>query len=188
MKRVVTRKRKHMGKEEKCEILIARTGMADYCSVPCLFPWLSNEYKVRKALLRLAMGLVRITSWYPNFNGSHFGLPPSEIHRMTRPPPKIVWTMTYSHRPHPNRNVTRNSNGKTVKQTAEKLARASICDVMVPHWCHLATMARSRDWIKITVISRNQPASSDDMMLTRRWLRSSSRSSSWRSPVTMVRT
>ena len=29
------------------------------------------------------MGCVRITSWYPNFNGSHFGLPPSEIHRMT---------------------------------------------------------------------------------------------------------
>ena len=29
------------------------------------------------------MGLVRITSWYSNFNGSHFGLPPSEIHRMT---------------------------------------------------------------------------------------------------------
>ena len=59
---------------------------------------------------------------------------------------------------------------------------------MVPHWCHLAIMARSRDWIKIFVISRNQPASSDDMMLTRRWLRSSSRSSSWRSPVTMLRT
>ena len=47
------------------------------------------------------MGLVRITSWYPNFNGSHLGLPPSEIHRMTRLPPKIVWTMTYySNRPH----------------------------------------------------------------------------------------
>ena len=49
------------------------------------------------------MGLVRITSWYPNFNGSHFGLPPSEIHtdhRMTGLPPKMVWTMTYSHRPH----------------------------------------------------------------------------------------
>ena len=46
------------------------------------------------------MGLVRITSWYPNFNGSHFGLPPSVIHRMTGLPPKIVWTMTYSHRPH----------------------------------------------------------------------------------------
>ena len=29
------------------------------------------------------MGLVRITSWYPNFNGSQFGLPPSKIHRMT---------------------------------------------------------------------------------------------------------
>ena len=49
---------------------------------------------------REPMGLVRITSWYPVFNGSHFGLPPSEIHRMTGLPPKIVWTMTYSHRPH----------------------------------------------------------------------------------------
>ena len=47
-----------------------------------------------------AMGLVRITSWYPNFNGSHFGLPPSKIHRMTGLPPKILRTMTYSHRPH----------------------------------------------------------------------------------------
>ena len=27
------------------------------------------------------MGHVRITSWYPNFNGSHFGLPPSSIHK-----------------------------------------------------------------------------------------------------------
>ena len=44
--------------------------------------------------------IVRITSWYPNFNGSHFGLPPSEIHRMTGLPPKIAWTMTYSNRPH----------------------------------------------------------------------------------------
>ena len=60
----------------------------------------------------------------------------------------------------------------------------------VTSWCHLAIMARSRDWIKIHVfvISRNQPASSDDMMLKRRWLRSSSRSSSWRSPVTMLQT
>ena len=47
------------------------------------------------------MGLVHITSWYPNFNGSHFGLPPCEIHRMTGLPPQIVWTMTHSHRPHP---------------------------------------------------------------------------------------
>ena len=47
------------------------------------------------------MGLVHITSWYPNFNVSHFGLPPSEIHRMTGLPPQIVWTMTHSHRPHP---------------------------------------------------------------------------------------
>ena len=43
-------------------------------------------------LARLKMGLVRITSWYPNFNGSHLGLPPvpSEIHRVTGLPPKIV--------------------------------------------------------------------------------------------------
>ena len=46
------------------------------------------------------MGLVRISSWYPSFNGSHFGLPPSEMHRMNGLPPKTVWTMTYSHRPH----------------------------------------------------------------------------------------
>ena len=26
-----------------------------------------------------------------------------------------------------------------------KLARARICDVMVPHWCHLAIMPRSRE-------------------------------------------
>ena len=26
----------------------------------------------------VSMALVRITSWYPNFNGNHFGLPPSE--------------------------------------------------------------------------------------------------------------
>ena len=33
------------------------------------------------------MGLVRITSWYPNFNGSHFVLPPSET-------PQNDWTAT----------------------------------------------------------------------------------------------
>ena len=40
------------------------------------------------------MWLVRITSWYPNFNRSHFGLPPSDINRMTGLPPKVVWTTT----------------------------------------------------------------------------------------------
>ena len=29
------------------------------------------------------MGAMRITSWYPKFNGRHFGLPPSSTHRMT---------------------------------------------------------------------------------------------------------
>ena len=33
--------------------------------------------------LSSAMGAVRITSMNPKFNGSHFGLPPSSIHRMT---------------------------------------------------------------------------------------------------------
>ena len=47
------------------------------------------------------MGLVRITSWYPKFNGSHFGLPPISLHGMTGVSGNIVWTMTYSHRPHP---------------------------------------------------------------------------------------
>ena len=46
------------------------------------------------------MGLVHITSCYPNFNGSHFGLPPNEIHRMTGPGSKIMWTMTYLQMPH----------------------------------------------------------------------------------------
>ena len=46
------------------------------------------------------MGPVHITSWYPEFNGSHFGLPHSKIHRMTGLGGKMVWTMTYSHRPH----------------------------------------------------------------------------------------
>ena len=45
------------------------------------------------------MGLVHITSWYPKFNGSHFGLPHSSIHRMTGLGGKMGWTMTYSHRP-----------------------------------------------------------------------------------------
>ena len=50
------------------------------------------------------------TSWYPNLNGSHSGLPPSEIRRVTSTGlgGKIVWTtwrltctcMTFSLRPH----------------------------------------------------------------------------------------
>ena len=69
---------------------------ADFCHYHFLELWLNQPSQVSP----LGMWLVRITSWYLNFNGSHFGLPPSEIHRMTGLPPKIVWTMTYSHRPH----------------------------------------------------------------------------------------
>ena len=46
------------------------------------------------------MKAMLITSWYPNFNGGHFGLPPSSIHRMTGLGGKMVWTMTYAHSPH----------------------------------------------------------------------------------------
>ena len=73
---------------------------------------------------RLRMGLVRITSWYPNFNGSHFGLPPSEIHRMTGLPPNIVWTMTYSHRPHSNNCPTRT---QSVAYRSSELDRTVYC-------------------------------------------------------------
>ena len=45
-------------------------------------------------------GGMRITLWYPKFNGSNFGLPPSSIHEMTEQGGKKVWTMTYAHRPH----------------------------------------------------------------------------------------
>ena len=42
---------------------------------------------------------VQNTSWYLKFNGSHFGLPPSSIHRMTGLGGNFVWTITYSHSP-----------------------------------------------------------------------------------------
>ena len=60
----------------------------------------------------------------------------------------------------------RNLNGKTDQTDGGKTGTFESCDVMVPHWCHPAIMARSRDWIKIFVISRNQPASSDDMLMS----------------------
>ena len=54
----------------------------------------AKSEKFSQGWVRCLIGLVRITSWYPNFNGSHFGLPPSEINKMTGLPPKIVRTMT----------------------------------------------------------------------------------------------
>ena len=47
----------------------------------------------------VSMGPVRITSWYPKFNGSHFDLPPSPIYRTTGLGGKMVWMVMYSHRP-----------------------------------------------------------------------------------------
>ena len=48
----------------------------------------------------VCMGLVCIMWWYPKFNGSHFGLPPSSIQRqrMTGLGGKLVWTVTRLHR------------------------------------------------------------------------------------------
>ena len=43
---------------------------------------------------------VHITLLYPKLNGSHFGLPPSSIHRMTGLGGNFLHTMTYAHRPH----------------------------------------------------------------------------------------
>ena len=48
----------------------------------------------------IIMGLVRIMSLYPKYNGSHFGLPPSSIQKMIGLVGSLVWTRTYSHEPH----------------------------------------------------------------------------------------
>ena len=77
-------------------ILRKKFYISELMILECSFPLKADTHPA-------LMGPVRITSSYPNFNGSHFGLPPSEINRMTGLPPKIVWTMTYSHRPHCNK-------------------------------------------------------------------------------------
>ena len=46
-----------------------------------------------------SMRALHIASWYSKFNWSQFGLPPSS-HKMTRLDGKMVWTMTYTYRPH----------------------------------------------------------------------------------------
>ena len=46
------------------------------------------------------MEAVRITSWFPKYNGPHFGLLPSSIHTLTRLGGKGVWNSTYELRPH----------------------------------------------------------------------------------------
>ena len=44
--------------------------------------------------------VVHITSWYPKFNGSHFGLPPISVHKKTGLGSKMVCTMTFGRRSH----------------------------------------------------------------------------------------
>ena len=52
----------------------------------CPFHTLTHALPVFLQVIRFATcnGLVCITSWYTKFNGSHFGLPPSSIHRKGR--------------------------------------------------------------------------------------------------------
>ena len=75
------------------------------------------------------MGLVRISSWYLNFNGSHFGLPPSEIHRMTglRHPKSCdpLWRIRTGHTAHTCRgrfqvNVATLSKQQNVTESEER--------------------------------------------------------------------
>ena len=54
----------------------------------------------KKNLKCTKWGLVLIASLYPEFNGSHFGLPPSSIHQMTGLGGKMVSTMTYLQKSH----------------------------------------------------------------------------------------
>ena len=41
---------------------------------------------------------LRISPWYPKFNGSHFDLPSTSMHRMTGLGGNFVWKITCSHR------------------------------------------------------------------------------------------
>ena len=50
-------------------------------------------------LLKRHVGAVCITSWYPQFNVGHFGLPPSPIYTMTRLGSHFVLAMTRAHMP-----------------------------------------------------------------------------------------
>ena len=51
------------------------------------------------------MGRVRIMLWYPKFNGSHFGLSPSSILRMTGLGGNFVWARTYLHQPYLDKSL-----------------------------------------------------------------------------------
>ena len=65
------------------------------------FSWVlsGDRPKGLKRSVSKPMGAIRITSWYPKFNGSHFYfcLPPSSIHRTIRLGGEMMWT---AHRPH----------------------------------------------------------------------------------------
>ena len=113
-----------------------------------IWAWFSAPSKK----IRLSwMGLVRITSWYPKFNGSHFGLPPSEIHRMTGLPPKIVWTMTYSHRPHSwspaslSGNPPPSPSSLSVRFESENHARRTSASLSKKSWWATSRYLPARD-------------------------------------------
>ena len=50
-------------------------------------PWLASlgllKNRLSAMIVQCGLCALRHASWYPEFNGSHFGLPPSSIHQMT---------------------------------------------------------------------------------------------------------
>ena len=89
----------------------ARSGIGNTCDtvyvsqrhVCSLFLLKTGEHwgeTVTSFLRSLPVGAVCVSSLYTKHNGSHFGLPPSSIHRMTGLGGNFPYTMTYAHRPH----------------------------------------------------------------------------------------
>ena len=81
-----------------CRFLFTITSMTT-TSVKIPLVILSVFFMIARRVFRIPdqMGLCTL---HPNFNGSHFGLPPSSIHRRTGLGGNFTWTIMYSHRPH----------------------------------------------------------------------------------------
>ena len=85
----------------------------------------------------MPVGPARITSWYPKFNGSHFGLSPSSIHRMTGLGDKMVWTVSYLHRHHTIDCFQERQERLTsldFSSSSIRLTRRSFCSENVTNW------------------------------------------------------
>ena len=81
------------------------------------------------------------------FQWTPFWLPPNEIHRMTGLPPKIVWTMTYSHRPHYNVVIVR------LNPTAFRIANKRNVQILFPLYMYMGQAAFSFTGIDIWTVN-----------------------------------